>query len=205
MTPEADQPADGAREPEGMSVSTPPRSGQPSLAALFLLCLRIGLVSFGGGLTGWFYREFVLVRGWVSDEEFAGSYAMSQMLPGPSVANLMICIGDQLRGPMGALTCLTGLIIGPFFGVIALSVAFDSVTDIGLIQATSNGVAFTAIGLMMVVCLRGIQRAVRTPPAVLIVAATAIAVGVLHWPLVPVAIAMSTIGVSLAWRRLKHA
>lgn len=107
MTPEADKSPDGAREPEGTSVSIPPRSGPPSLAALFLLCLRVGLVSFGGGLTGWFYRKFVLVRGWVSDEEFAGSYAMSQMLPGPSVANLMIRIGDQLRSPMGVLTYLT--------------------------------------------------------------------------------------------------
>ncbi|MBF9235375.1 chromate transporter [Microvirga alba] len=192
---------DALPEPGSASASSP-STVPPSLAKLFLLCFRIGLVSFGGGLTSWFYREFVLLRGWMSDDDFASLQAISQMLPGPNVANLAICIGDQLRGTAGALTCLVGFVVGPFFVVIAVSVLFESVANNGLVQAASNGVAFTALGLMMILCIRGIKRAMRFPSSVGVVTTTAVAVGVLNWPLIPVVIGMAAIGVGMAWRRL---
>lgn len=164
--------------------------------------MRIGLLSFGGGLSGWFYREFVIIRGWVSDEDFASNQAIAQMLPGPNIANLVICLGEQLRGSMGALICLIGVLIGPFFAVIALNFVFERVRNAGWIQAASDGVAFAAVGLMMIVCIRGIRRAMKFPSALVVVAVTAVAVGVLHWPLLLVVIVMAVFSVGIAWRRL---
>jgi len=54
----------------------------PSIADIFLVFLRIGLLSFGGGLTGWVYREAVLLRRWIDEDEFMSGVAMSQILPG---------------------------------------------------------------------------------------------------------------------------
>ncbi|HXZ08323.1 MAG TPA: chromate transporter, partial [Paraburkholderia sp.] len=60
----------------------------PTALQLFLIFSRIGLTSFGGGLSGWFLREFVHDRHWLSEDEFLNGLALSQALPGVNVKNL---------------------------------------------------------------------------------------------------------------------
>ncbi|WP_395447141.1 chromate transporter [Aminobacter sp. UC22_36] len=128
----------------------------PGLGTLFLTCLKIGLLSFGGGLSGWLYQEFVSRNRWISDEDFVSSLAISQMLPGANVVNLVICMGDELRGLAGSVACVLGFLVGPFFAVIALSALFDSLPDVTMLEAASNGVAYAALGLLLVICLKGV-------------------------------------------------
>ncbi|GAA2835564.1 chromate transporter [Aminobacter aminovorans] len=173
----------------------------PGLGALFLTCLKIGLMSFGGGLSGWLYQEFVLRNRWISDEDFASSLAISQMLPGANVVNLVICMGDDLRGLAGSIACVLGFLVGPFFAVIALSAVFDALPDVAMLEAASNGVAYAALGLLLVICLKGVQRAMKFPPGLAVIAAVATAVGVLKLPLIPVVFVAAPISVALAWRR----
>lgn len=174
----------------------------PALGALFMVCLKVGVLSFGGGLSGWLYQEFVLRHRWISDEDFASSLAISQMLPGANVVNLVICMGDELRGLLGSLTCVFGFLVGPFFAVIALNMLFDSLTDVAMLEAVSNGVAFAALGLLLVICLNGVKRAMKFPPSLIVIAVIAIAVGLLRLPLIPVVLAVAPISVAFAWRRI---
>lgn len=173
----------------------------PGLGALFLTCLKIGLLSFGGGLSGWLYQEFVSRNRWISDEDFVSSLAISQMLPGANVVNLVICMGDELRGLAGSVACVLGFLVGPFFAVIALSALFDSLPDVTMLEAASNGVAYAALGLLLVICLKGVQRATKFPPGLVVIAAVAVTVGLLKLPLIPVVLVIAPISVALAWRR----
>jgi len=184
-------------EPQLLNVARP----APRLSALFLTCLKIGLLSFGGGLSGWLYQEFVLRHGWISDEDFASSLAISQMLPGANVVNLVICMGDELRGLAGSVACVLGFLVGPFFAVIALSAVFDALPDVTMLEAASNGVAYAALGLLLVICFRGAQRAMKFPPSLVVIAVVAIAVGLMKLPLIPVVLVVAPISVALAWRR----
>ena len=195
---------DGSGQNAAGGTANPSRftPGAPSIVSLFLACLKIGMLSFGGGLSGWIHREFVVRHGWVNDEEFISSLAVSQMLPGPNVVNLVIFLGHQMRGVVGSISCVVGFVIGPFFAVIALSALYDSITNVGLLQAASNGVAFAAIGLILVMCMQGIRRTIQFPPSLGIIAVPAIAIGVLHFPLVPVVLLVAPVSVALAWRRL---
>ena len=59
-----------------------PTQAPVSLVSLFLVFFRVGLFSFGGGLSGWIYREVVTLRGWMSDDDFFSGLALSQILPG---------------------------------------------------------------------------------------------------------------------------
>ncbi|MGP1614013.1 MAG: chromate transporter, partial [Pollutimonas bauzanensis] len=68
-------------------------SAPPSLLTMFLAFSRIGITSFGGGLSGWLMREFVRQRRWISEEEFLSGLALSQAFPGINVVNLSIWIG----------------------------------------------------------------------------------------------------------------
>ncbi|MCL6707166.1 chromate transporter [Pseudomonas sp. R2.Fl] len=185
-----------------MSQSEPLRSPErPSLSTLFLLCFKIGILSFGGGLSGWIYQEFVLRNQLLSDDDFASSMAIAQMLPGANVVNLVICIGEQLRGPLGAAACFVGFLIGPFFAVVALYQVFDSLAEVELLPVAFNGIAFAALGLLLLTCIEGTRRALRFPPSIVVVAVTAFLVGILEWPLIPVALAMAPVSILLVWRK----
>lgn len=176
-------------------------STPPSLTALFGVCFKIGVLSFGGGLSGWLYQEFVLRKRWIDEDTFSSSLAISQMLPGANVVNLVICIGEQLCGPRGAIVGVAGFLLGPFFAVIGIYQLFELLAGYPLLPVISDGIAFAAIGLLLLMCVHGVKRATRFPPSIAIIAATALLAGVLEWPLIPVALVMAPVSVAMAWRR----
>ena len=94
-----------------------------SLLALYKLFFGVGLFSFGGGLTAWFHREVVLVRGWMTNDEFFSGYSLAQLLPGVNSTNMAVYIGQHVRGAAGSAVALAGLLSGPFFIVIAAAVS----------------------------------------------------------------------------------
>ena len=49
-----------------------------SLWAIFRIFFQVGLVSFGGGLSAWFYREIVERRKWLAPEDFFSGLALGQ-------------------------------------------------------------------------------------------------------------------------------
>lgn len=171
------------------------------LIRLFTTCLGIGAFSFGGGLSGWIYREFVDRNGWISDEDFVSTMAICQILPGANVINLVICLGELLRGAKGAFACFLGFLLVPVFAVVALSMVIDHLSDSTLLETGLAGVAFAAIGLLLVICWKGAMRARRKPVQLVIIAAVALTVGLLRLPLIPVVAVVVPVSILLAMRR----
>src|SRR5215472_5677877 len=96
------------------------KPGPPGLAALFISFLAIGSTSFGGGLLGWIRRELVERRRWIDDQQFLACYGLSQMVPGATNVNLSVIIGAQLRGVLGALVAVAGLLLLPLVILLTL-------------------------------------------------------------------------------------
>jgi chromate transporter len=94
----------------------------PRLATLFGAFLHLGLTSFGGGLSGWMHREFVGRREWMSEADFLTGLALAQAMPGVNVVNLAIWIGFALRGSIGALLAVTGVLAAPIVVIILIGV-----------------------------------------------------------------------------------
>ena len=130
------------------------------LLALFGVCVQIGLLSFGGGLTGWVHREVVARRTWMTEQEFLSGVALGQILPGTNISNLMVYIGQRLHGALGAVVALSALLIGPFFAVIGLATIYGSIAGQPWIQRGMDGLAAAAVGLILLVAIRGARRAV---------------------------------------------
>lgn len=177
----------------------------PSLATLFAVCLKIGCFSFGGGLSGWLHREFVVRHRWIDDGEFASALAVAQILPGANVVNLVIAMGDQLRGGPGAAVGVFGFLVGPFFAVLGLYAVYGRIAESPLLTALTEGVTFAALGLLVVICIRGVQRLRHWPPGLAIVVLTAFSVGVLRLPLIPVVLAAAPVSIWLASRKARDA
>jgi chromate transporter len=172
-----------------------------SLAAIYGLFFRIGAFSFGGGLTGWVYREVVVARQWMEEEDFLSGVALSQITPGANIANICIFVGNRLRGASGAVSALLGLLSAPFFAVIGLLSIYETIQNIGWINAALDGTAAAAVGLLVLMAWRSGRRAGRTFSSAAIILATFVAVGVLRWPLVWVVLGLAPISVALAWPR----
>jgi chromate transporter len=176
------------------------------LAGLFFMCCKIGLLSFGGGLSGWIFQDVVVRRRWMTEGEFLSGLALCQILPGVNVTNLMVYIGQRLRGALGACVAVIGLLIGPFFAVIGLVLVYERIAGLLWAHAALDGVAAAAIGLLLLVGWKGARRAATHPPAAVIIVIIVVTVGVLQWPLVPVALCAAPVSVALAWmRRARHA
>ena len=67
--------------------------------------LKLGLTSFGGPIAhlGFFHRELVERRRWVSEEQFAQLLGLCQFLPGPASSQLGFALGLMRAGWAGAL------------------------------------------------------------------------------------------------------
>jgi chromate transporter len=183
--------------------SAPPRA-PVSLLHLFLMAFQVGIFSFGGGLTGWMYQEVVVRRRWMREDDFLSGLALAQILPGINVTNLIVYIGQRLRGVAGACIGLVGLLVGPFFAVIGLALVYQQIAGLTWLHATMDGMAAAAIGLLLFVGFKGAQRLARRPAPMLIIIVTVVTVGLLEWPLVAVVLCLAPVSVGLAWAHVSR-
>jgi len=176
--------------------------GQPTAVRLFLVFCRIGLTSFGGGLSGWLLRELVQKRQWLSEEEFLNGLALSQALPGINVTNLAIWIGYRLRGPGGAIMCFLGIIVPPAFIIIGVGALFATLSGFALTYPLLNGAGAAAIGLSLSMGLTAARRVPRRTIPLAMMVATFVAIAFLHVPLAWVALIGGGMSVALEYHRL---
>src|SRR5580704_14681926 len=84
-----------------------------ALRTLFLSFLRVSLLGFGGGLV-WARRVVVEQQRWLNDQEFAEILTLCQLMPGPNIVGITLCVGARLRGAIGAISAVAGFILVPW-------------------------------------------------------------------------------------------
>ena len=176
----------------------------PTSLGLFLIFSRIGLTSFGGGLSGWLLREFVQNRPWLTEEEFLNGLAISQALPGVNVKNMAIWIGYRLAGSNGAIASVAGIIVPPAIVIILIAIALHQLQRFPVTHLAIEGAAAASIGLSLSM---GIVTARRVPRAALplsVMIATFVMVGLLRWPLVWVLVGLGSGSVGAEYLRLRR-
>ncbi|HUC17357.1 MAG TPA: chromate transporter [Acetobacteraceae bacterium] len=186
-------------------IMPPPPESRPSALRLFLIFGRIGLTSFGGGLSGWLLREFVLDRAWLSEDEFLNGLAISQALPGVNVKNMAIWIGYRLLGRRGAVAGLTGIILPPAVVIMLIGALFSALARFPIAHRALLGAGAAAIGLSLSMGITAARRVPRRIVPIIVLAATFVAVGILRWPLVWVLLGAGSISVGIEYAKLARA
>jgi chromate transporter len=181
--------------------TTPPSLAAPSLAALFTCFVIIGMQSFGGGLSSWMRREIVERRGWMGDPQFLSGLALAQIAPGANAVNLCVFIGTTLRGGPGAAVSLAGLMGLPLALVLAAGALYNQAHSLPGLQAALGGMGAAAVGLNLATGWRLMQRNLRRLSQFAIMGATALTIGVLGWPLLPVLLVMIPLSLLLTFLR----
>lgn len=80
---------------------------------IFLVALKLGLLSFGGPTAhlGYFYDEYVKKRKWLDEKEYSDLVALCQFLPGPASSQVGIGIGTIRGGILGGVISFIGFTI----------------------------------------------------------------------------------------------
>lgn len=197
LEPELEPGLESKQEPK-----PPPHLVRPALAELFVAFATISLAGFGGVLA-WSRRMMVEQRQWLSAEQFNEAYALCAFLPGPNIINFSVVFGSRVRGALGGLTALAGLMLPPLILVLGIGALYSYYGDLPVLRRMLTGVAAAAAGLMMATVAKMARplfhnRAVVAP---LIGLTTFGAIGIMHWPLPLVLIVILPVSIAYAWVR----
>ncbi len=85
--------------------NAPEQLERGSPGEVFAAFLKLGCTSFGGPIAhlGYFRKELVERRQWVTESQFSQLLAICQFLPGPASSQLGFCLGLVRAGWAGAL------------------------------------------------------------------------------------------------------
>ncbi len=122
-----------------------------TLAALFL---RMGSVTFGGGLVmiPLIESEVVNTHHWLTHQEFADATALGQITPGPVLITATF-IGYSVAGTLGALVATISIFLPAFLITIAAASSLRRFRSNKQVQSFLQGVAPAVIGLLVAAAL----------------------------------------------------
>lgn len=129
--------------------------GEPvGLLPLFWQFLIIGGISFGGGVIAYMREYFVRNRHWMDDDDFLDALEVSETLPGLNSVNMSVIVGDRLRGGVGALAAVAGMILPGAVTVMILAVLYLQHRQNPWVNHFLLGVASAAVGLLAAVTVQ---------------------------------------------------
>ncbi len=142
------QAGDAATPAEDLRPLTPGDLPRPvGLMALLSAFGTIGVTSFGGARAAYFRHVLVVSRRWIDDRQFLEALTVSQILPGPNVSNLTVCLGQRLRGLIGAALASLGFLLPGALMILALAMFYFGHGTIPAVSAIFKGVGAAAVGL----------------------------------------------------------
>lgn len=111
-------------------METCPPTKSASAFEVFRAFLIQGLTAFGGPAAhlGYFRREFVERRGWLSEAHFANLIALTHLLPGPASSQIGMAIGLRQAGLAGALAAFAGFTLPAATAMIAFALFLPQIT-----------------------------------------------------------------------------
>jgi chromate transporter len=144
-----------------------------ALSKVFASFLKVSMSGFGGGLV-WARRIVVEQRRWMSEQEFAETLTLCQLMPGPNIVGMAVCVGAKLRGAIGAITAVAGFILVPWTVGLSAGTLILQHAQLAVLQNVLGGVSAAAAGLLIATGIR-LLRPHRARPMALFFAGLAFA------------------------------
>ncbi len=127
----------------------------PTLSALTLFALRLGVVGFGGGLAVLgMIQDGLERRGWVTRREFLQTAAVAQTLPGSASTNCFTYFGLRHRGIVGALCASSAFVLPSAVAMCAFAWGYDRFHTLPQVASVFAGLGGAVVGLILAVTLR---------------------------------------------------
>ena len=173
-----------------------PRVGLNHLLGTFV---RLGTMTFGGGVQSWIHREVVDRLGWIDSKSFLSGLTVAQVLPGANPVNLALYVGLQLRGGVGAAVAVFGMLVPAFCTTLILGALYRGYGHLAVVHFVLAGVAAAGVGATLTMGIKVARRLPRDFVTLLIALTVFALVGVLRWPMIPVVAVMVPLSIGLAF------
>jgi len=182
--------------PPEAAIAVRPRVGLNHLLGTFV---RLGTMTFGGGVQSWIHREVVDRLGWIDSKSFLSGLTVAQVLPGANPVNLALYVGLQLRGGVGAAVAVFGMLVPAFCTTLILGALYRGYGHLAVVHFVLAGVAAAGVGATLTMGIKVARRLPRDFVTLLIALSVFVLVGVLRWPMIPVVAVMVPLSIGLAF------
>ena len=125
---------------------------EKSLFNIYKTFFKVGMLLLGGGyvILPLLQSELVEKKNWITSDEVAEYYALSQSIPGLIAANISIFTGYKLKGIAGALAAISGVITPAFLAIVLLAKFLEEIIKYDFVQGIFWGVG---IGVLVLIYL----------------------------------------------------
>ena len=127
-----------------------------SYFSLFFSFFKIGLFTFGGGISmlPMLERECVINHSWATKEELLNYFSIGQCTPGIIAVNTATFIGYKTRGIIGALVTTLGIIFPSFVIIILISSLLDLISENHYVLKAMSGIKISICAILTVSVFR---------------------------------------------------
>lgn len=118
---------------------------------LFIAFMRIGGLTFGGGLAQLPMLKYEIVQkyGWLTEEELLDVYAIGQCTPGIIAVNTATYVGFEKKGVMGGIVATLGMITPSIVVITLVAMCLQAVIDNIWVQHAIMGIRAIVCALML--------------------------------------------------------
>ena len=173
---------------------------RPSLGELTRVIFRISNTTFGGGYITMaaLKRELVDERHWISETDYALSFALARITPGTNILAFCAGVGSVMRGIPGAIAAVVASTVPAALIALLLMVMFESWQHNAIMAGALAAALAAACGMLWSVVITIVRpllgNKMRTLRGVVIVATAFVVSWVYGWTPVPVIVATGLIG-----------
>lgn len=120
------------------------------LLSLFLTFAKIGVMTFGGGLTmlPLLTKEIVEKKKWASEEQLLDYYAVGQCTPGIIAVNTATFIGYSQAGIAGGIFATVGMVTPSVIIIIAVAAALQQFMEYPVVASALMGIRAVVCALL---------------------------------------------------------
>jgi chromate transporter len=175
----------------------PPTVG---LRELFFAFFRLGLMTFGGAVQSWLHQDIIVRRKWADEEAFINGLSMATVLPGANPVNMSLYLGMRIRGGIGGLVAVVGIVLPAFCIILLLGLAFHRLIGFPVVHFVLAGLAASGVGVTFFTAMKVAWRLPRNVFNIVMGVLVFLASAVLRLPMVPIVAIAVPLSIGYAYR-----
>lgn len=188
-------------QPAGSQPTPSAESPSPSLRAIFVVFVVIGLTAFGGGASAHIHDAVVHRKKWLDEKRMLEGMTLARIIPGTNVSNLAAFVGSVLAGYKGAAVAICAVVLPGAFAVLALAVGYSAFAEHSQrLQPGLQGLTAGAVGIMLSLVVNHAKPVLKSPAGVLFAVLAFVGVGVLELNMLLVLVVLMPLASWLARR-----
>ncbi len=166
---------------------------------LFLVFLKIGAFTFGGGyaMIPLIQREMVNNKKWINEKDILDIVAISESTPGPIAVNAATFVGYHVAGVAGAAAATFGVVLPAFCIIACLATILPKLERLRTVQYAFWGIRVGVLALLLRALLTMYHSCKKTVFAVCIMLAAFACAAMLQMNTIVVLIGCAVAGIVL--------